>query len=118
MNHFFKVLKITIGLPFFAICAVLVAIGGFLLNLLFAKRNNPKKEEARQDLNKRKEQYKKTSKIVAIDDVTQHIEASFNWDSSAPIAALDQKKRKKKKVLTKRRKRNKRAKKSRQQNRK
>lgn len=118
MNHFLKVLKIIVGIPFFAVCALLVAVGGFLLNLLFRKAKNPKKEEARKDLNKRKEQYKKTSKIVVIDDIAKHIEASLSWGSSAAVAVLDQKKRKKKKVLSKRRKRNKRAKKSRQQNRK
>lgn len=97
MNYFLKILKIIVGFPFFAVCTLLVAVFGFLLNLLFTKRSDPKKEESRQDLNKRKEQYKKTSKIVVIDDVAQHIEASFNWDSYAPITALDQKKRKKEK---------------------
>ena len=97
MLKFLKFLKIIVGLPFIAVCALLVAVGGFLLNLLFAKRSDPKKEEAREDLKKRKQQYKKASKIVVIDDVAKHIEASFNWDDYATVTVQGQKKRRKKK---------------------
>jgi len=118
MLKFLKLLKIIVGLPFFAVCALLVAVGGFLLNLLFAKRSDPKKKEAREDLQKRKEQYKKASKVVVIDDVSKHIEASFDWSEYTGITALDPKHRQKQKGISKRRKRKKLAKKSRRQNRK
>ena len=118
MLKFLKLLKIIVGLPFIAVCALLVAVGGFLLNLIFRKRSNPKKEETREDLKKRKQQYKKTSKVVVIDDVAKHIEASFDWSDYTGITAVDPKHRQKQKGIAKRRKRKKLAKKSRRKNRK
>jgi transposase len=118
MLKFLKVLKIIVGIPFFALCALLVALGGFVLHLFFRKRSNPQKEHAREELKERKEQYKKTSKVVVIDDIAQHLEASFKWEDATAISVLGQKEVQKKKALAKRRKRKKLAKKSRQQNRK
>lgn len=118
MLKFLKLLKIIVGLPFFALCTVLIALGGLLFNFIFTPPKNPKKEATKEDINKRKELYKRTSKTVVMDDLTQQIDASFNWEEYTGITSLDQKNRQKKKQLSKRRKRKKLAKKSRQQNRK
>jgi hypothetical protein len=118
MSNFLKFLKIIVGLPFFAIWAVLAALVGFVLNFIFTPSKNPKKEATKEDISKRKELYKRTSKTMVVDDLSQQIDASFNWEEYTGITSLDKKNRQKKKQLSKRRKRKKLAKKSRRQNRK
>lgn len=109
---FLNFLKIIVGIPFFAVIGLLIAFIGFVWNSFFSGNSNPKKQAQQQALNKRKEQYKKDLKPIAVNDYQDY------WKDNTPKPTTTQEKRRKKKALNKRRKRNRLAKKSRQQNRK
>lgn len=115
--NFLKTLKIIVGIPFFAVIGVFIALGLFLVNWLLPKQQTTTRQQQKEDLNKRKEQYRKQAKTIVIDDLQQSIDWQ-NYSYPSTITANFFKRQQKKKELQKRRKRNKIARKSRQQNRK
>ncbi|WP_052595736.1 hypothetical protein [Aureispira sp. CCB-QB1] len=115
---FLNFIKIVVGIPFFAVIGVFTALFCFVLDSFFTSSQNPQKEQHKQDLNERKQQYKKDVKPIVIDDLAQYLSSSLSWEDEQQFTPINQKQRQQKKALAKRRKRKKLAKKSRQQNRK